>query len=258
MPQDTAKTRAGDIFTLGPHRLMCGDATEDADYAALLGDELPDMVFTDPPYGVNIAGARGNIAGDISQAAIPLSWPLILAHTTPTARLYLCGGYVNLALYLKLFARDLRTVPHLICWVKNRFTLSHSGYHNQFEFIYYGARPGGGREWHSSRRGEDASDVWPVPLDRQRDYAHPTQKPVALAARAIRNSAAHGALVLDPFGGSGSTLIACEREGRRCRMMEIDPHYCDVIMARWEKATGGAAIRSDGAPFADIAPSPIA
>ena len=204
------------------------------------------MVFTDPPYGVNVKGGKkkSNIAGDLTQVAIPFSFELAVEEATKDkARFYFCGGEGNISLYYKLFERFLAQIPKLLIWVKNGFVLKHAGYHNAYELIFYGFKSGGGglEYWYSDRTESNASDVWHVRRDASNQYVHPTQKPVEIAARAIRNSSKEGDIVLDLFGGSGSTLIACEQLGRRCRMMELDPHYCQVIIDRWEALTGGKA-----------------
>lgn len=242
-------TKLGDIWQLGEHRLMCGDSTDKATVEKLMNGEKADMVFTDPPYGLNIRGgskSNKSIAGDQTQAAIPFSFDLaVKTATKDDARFYFCGGELNLSLYEKLFDRYLRQLPRHIIWVKNGFTLKPNNYHNQYEIIYFGFKPkgGGADKWYSGRSEEEASDVWQIKRDAATTYLHPTQKPIELPSRAIRNSSPVGALIYEPFGGSGSTLIACEQLGRRCYTMELDPKYCDVIIKRWENLTGKKAVR---------------
>lgn len=225
---------------------MCGDSTLRQDVALLMDGEKADMVFTDPPYGVNLRGAkRGYIQGDLTQTVIPFSFELCVDYTTEKARFYFCGAESNISMYYKLFDRYLAQIPKILVWVKNNFVLKHHGYHTQFELIFYGFKPGGGGKeyWFSTRKGEDASDVWMVKKDATNKYLHPTQKPVELPSKAIRNSSQKGDLVFDPFGGSGSTLIACEELDRTCYMMELDERYCGVIIKRWEEYTGQKAER---------------
>ena len=119
--------------------------------------------------------------------------------------------------------------------------LRHNGYASSYELIFYSFRPGAGADWHGSRKSESASDVWRYNVDARNDREHITQKPVALAARAIENNTTPEGLVCDPFLGSGSTLIAAEQLGRRCFGMEIDPKFVDVTIARWERLTGEKA-----------------
>jgi len=237
-------TKPGDIWQLGRHRLMCGDATVITDVERLMGGKKADMVFTDPPYGVNVKGGKGKgntIAGDLTQTAIPFSFEICVKQATKDkARFYFCGGEGNIGLYFKLFERYLAQMPKLLIWVKNGFVLKQNGYHNQFELIFYGFKAGGGGKeyWYSGRSEDEASDVWCVSRDATTSYLHPTQKPIELPARAIRNSSKAGDTIYDPFGGSGSTLIACEQLNRICYMMELDPIYCDVIVQRYINLKG--------------------
>lgn len=236
-------TRPGDLWIIGPHRLYCGDSTKRADVERVMAGELADIVFTDPPYGVNVEGGKVNttIAGDLTQTAIPFSFELAVeVATKPDSRLYFCGGEGNIGIYAKLFKRYLRQLPRHLVWVKNNFTMARNGYHKQYELIYHGYKPGGGglKHWYGGRTMEQASDVWAIDRDAAQDYEHPTQKPVALPARAISNSCPKGGLVYEPFGGSGSTLIAAEQLDRRCFAIELAPHFCDVIVRRWQRLTG--------------------
>lgn len=241
--------KLGDIWQLGRHKLICGDSTDRATVERLMDGAKADMVFTDPPYGVNIRGgskSNKSIAGDQTQVAIPFSFDLAVeVATKDDARFYFCGGELNLSLYEKLFDKYLRQLPRHIIWVKNGFTLKPNNYHNQYEIIYFGFKPkgGGADKWYSGRTEEEASDVWKIKRDAPSSYLHPTQKPIELSARAIRNSSPIGAIIYDPFGGSGSTLIACEQLDRVCYMAEIDEHYCDVIIKRWENFTGQKAVK---------------
>lgn len=237
------RMKAGEIWKLGRHRLMCGDSTEKADVLKLLDGAQADMVFTDPPYGVNVEGGKNNntIAGDLTQTAIPFSFEICTEATKENARFYFCGGEANISLYFKLFERYLRQMPKLLVWVKENQVLSHNNYHKQYELIFFGYKKGGGNLWFSTREMKDASDVWQVSRDPSKTYVHPTQKPVELPARAIRNSSKAGDIVFEPFSGSGSTMLACEQLDRTCYAMEIDPAYCEATIRRWEKLTGETA-----------------
>lgn len=240
------RMKAGEVWQLGRHRLMCGDSTQKADVLKLMNGEKADMVFTDPPYGVNVEGGKNNntIAGDLTQTAIPFSFEIATEIATKEkARFYFCGGEANISLYFKLFERYLRQMPKLLVWIKNGFVLSRNGYHKGYELIFYGYKRGGGDIWCSTREGADASDVWEVARDAAVNYVHPTQKPVELPARAIRNSSEAGALIFEPFSGSGSTMLACEQLDRTCYAMELDPYYCEMTARRWESLTGGTAER---------------
>ena len=242
--QITPRAKAGEVWQLGRHRLMCGDSTNKADVLKLLDGARADMVFTDPPYGVNVEGGKNNntIAGDLTQTAIPFSFEIATeVATKEKARFYFCGGEANISFYFKLFERYMRQMPKLLVWVKENQVLSHAGYHKQYELIFYGYKQGGGNVWCSSREMQDASDVWNVSRDPSKTYVHPTQKPVELPARAIRNSSNKGDIVFEPFSGSGSTMLACEQLDRVCYAMEIDPVYCEATMRRWEHLTGQTA-----------------
>lgn len=238
------RMKAGEVWQLGRHRLMCGDSTDKADVLKLLNGARADMVFTDPPYGVNVEGGKNNntIAGDLTQTAIPFSFEICTeVATKENARFYFCGGEANIGLYFKLFERYLRQMPKLLVWVKENQVLSHNNYHKQYELIFFGYKKGGGNLWFSSREMQDASDVWNVSRDPSKTYVHPTQKPVELPARAIRNSSKKGDIVFEPFSGSGSTMLACEQLERTCYAMEIDPVYCEATLRRWERLTGETA-----------------
>ena len=240
------RVKAGEVWQLGRHRLMCGDSTDKADVLKLLDGARADMVFTDPPYGVNVEGGKNNntIAGDLTQTAIPFSFEICTeVATKPAARFYFCGGEANISLYFKLFERYLRQMPRLLVWVKENQVLSHNNYHKQYELIFFGYKKGGGNLWFSSREMKDASDVWNVSRDPSKTYVHPTQKPVELPARAIRNSSKAGDIVFEPFSGSGSTMLACEQLDRICYAMELDPVYCEATIKRWEQLTGKTAVK---------------
>ena len=244
-----AVCKRGQVWQLGAHRLMCGDSTSAEDVARLMNGEKADMVFTDPPYGVNVRGEKGHggmIQGDLTQTAIPFSFDLAVTKATKQkSHFYFCGAEANLQLYQMLFDRYLHILPKHLIWVKNGFVMKQNGYHNQFEIIYHGYKEGSGGLWYGGRTEDEASDVWHIKRDPSVSYAHPTQKPIEIPARAIRNSCPPRGSVLDMFGGSGSTLIACEQLDRRCFMMELDPHYCDVIIRRWEDFTGKKAELSE-------------
>ena len=166
------------------------------------------------------------------------------------------------AVYIAMSSSELDTLQSVfraaggrwstfIIWAKNTFTLGRADYQRQYEPILYGWREGTDHFWCGAR---DQGDVWNVKKPQKNDL-HPTMKPVELVERAIRNSSKTRDLVLDPFGGSGSTLIACEKAGRRARLIELDPKYVDVIVRRWQEWTGKEATRADGTRFADaVAP----
>ena len=245
-------TKPGDLWVLGRHRLLCGDSTREDDVRKLMNGEKADMVFTDPPYGVNIKGGnKGNktIAGDLTQTAIPFSFDIAVSVATKDdARLYFCGSEGNICLYQKLFEKFCRQLPRHLIWVKNGFSMKPNGYHNQYEIIFHGYKEGGGslKKWFGERTEDAASDVWKISRDSSSTYLHPTQKPIALPTRAITNSCPKDGLIFEPFGGSGSTLMAAHETGRKCFALEFLPEFCDVIVERWQNLTGEKAKRENG------------
>ncbi len=250
-------SQAGDIWIMGEHKLICGDATKLEHYQALLGDELVDMAFTDPPYNVNYA----NTAKDKMRGK---NRPILNDNLGDGFGGFLMEACHNLlthtkgAVYIAMSSSELDTLQAafraaggrwstFIIWAKNTFTLGRSDYQRQYEPILYGWRDGIDHFWCGAR---DQGDVWHVKKPAKNDL-HPTMKPVELVERAIRNSSKTKDLVLDPFGGSGTTLIACEKTGRRARLIELDPKYVDVIVKRWEEFTGQKAVKANQ-PVEDI------
>jgi DNA modification methylase len=256
---DAPVSRAGDIWHMGPHRLLCGDATLAASYDALLGDERVAMVFTDPPYNVNYANSakdklRGKDRAILNDNLGDGFYDFLLAALTPM--LARCDG----AIYVAMSSSELDALQAafraagghwstFIIWAKHTFTLGRADYQRQYEPILYGWPEGAERHWCGDR---DQSDVWQIKKPQKNDL-HPTMKPVELVERALRNSSRPRAVVLDPFGGSGTTLIAAEKSGRVARLMELDPKYADVIVRRWEAFTGRTATRVEaGAEAASV------
>ena len=248
-------SRRGDLWLLGEHRLLCGDAMKREDVERIMGDAKADMVFTDPPYGVSYHGSSksGSIAGDLSQTAIPIAFKHALDYAaTEDARLYFCGGSSNVLMYYSLFDAYLRSMPSLIIWDKGHFVMRRNNYHSQYEIVFYGWRGSGGANefWFGPRTADAASDVWLIKRDPANEYLHSTQKPVALAQRAITNSSPPDGVVYEPFAGSGSTLIAAEAIKRRCCAIELEPAMVDVVMIRWQNFTGKLAVHAEtGEPF---------
>ena len=245
--------------------MLCGDATKAEDYKALLGDELVDMTFTDPPYNVNYAKtAKDKMRGK--------NRPILNDNLGENFQGFLESACQNIlgvtkgAVYIAMSSSELDTLQSafrsaggkwstFVIWAKNTFTLGRADYQRQYEPILYGWKDGADHYWCGAR---DQGDVWQIKKPQKNDL-HPTMKPVELVERAIRNSSKTRDLVLDPFGGSGSTLIACEKSGRRARLIELDPKYVDVIVRRWQDFTGHEAKRaSDGAKFADLRPDQVA
>ena len=245
---ETAISRPGDVWILGNHRLVCGDATQASSHEQLLAGQRVQMIWSDLPYNVNYANsAKDKLRGkhrpilndNLGEGFYDFVFDalsLMLPH---------CDG----AVYIAMSSSELDTLQAafraaggkwstFIIWAKHTFTLGRADYQRQYEPILYGWPEGSSRHWCGDR---DQGDVWNIKKPARNDL-HPTMKPVELMERSIRNSSRPGDVVLDCFGGSGSTLIAAEKSGRRCFMMELDPKYCDVIVRRWQEFSGGKAI----------------
>lgn len=243
-------TKPGDVVELGEHRLVCGDACDEAVMASLLGDDPAACLLTDPPYGASYEGKtkqRLRIRND-DHAALGQLLPAVFARADQR----LAGGapvYVfhptgaALAAFVDAFLGVGWQLRQSLVWVKDAMVLGHADYHYRHESILYGYKrsdaPGrrgrGGVGWCGDNRQDS---VFELPRPRAA-REHPTTKPPELLARLLRNSTRRGDVVLDPFAGSGSTLVACDRLGRRARLAEIDPAYCDVIIQRYQRLTTG-------------------
>jgi len=244
-PDDGPTTvQPGEVWALGKHRLMCGDSTKPEDVARLMDGAKADMVWTDPPYGVNFQGKGGKpIAGDITYTAIPLMFSLFPDVLAKKAWVYVCGGDNNIPLYSKMFERYLQTTPKCIIWDKCSSVMRHNGYHSAYEIVFTGYSAGAGAVWYHERGGDGTSDMWRVPSPSGEDREHLTQKPINLPFYAIRNSCPPDGIVYDPFAGSGGVYTAAHRLNRVCYGMEIEPKYCDVIIKRYNAETGEDAVR---------------
>jgi len=240
-------SRPGDLWICGEHRVLCGDATVLSDVEKLLDGELADMTFTDPPYGVNYANSakdkkqgkqRPILNDDLGAGFGPFLYDACVNILTVTkGAVYICMSSSELDTMQKAFRDAGGRWSTFIVWAKNTFTLGRSDYQRQYEPMLYGWKEGADHYWCGAR---DQGDVWFFDKPVKNDL-HPTMKPVALVERAIRNSSKTRDVVLDPFGGSGTTMMAAERSGRRARLIELDPKYVDVIVQRWQNETGGRA-----------------
>lgn len=261
---EQAVTVAGDLWLLGRHRLLCGDATRREDVEHVMAGARADMVFTDPPYGVNFVGAKYNprakawdgIANDEKggeelQAFLGEVFNSVVVCSVPAAAVYIWSasmqeGYET----LKAMRAVGIHVQSQIVWVKNTLVLGQADYQWKHEICWYGWTKGTGHYWNGGRA---LTTVWEQSKDANAAYVHPMQKPVSLGIFACENSCREDGLVLDLFGGSGSTLIACEKTARNGRIAEIEPRYCDVIVKRWQQYTGKQATReSDGRLFDEL------
>jgi len=251
-----AVTVAGDVVVLGRHRLLCGDATQSESFARVLEGRLADMVFTDPPYNVHYTQKSRNQVRQIVNDDLGAQFEQFLHAacvqllSVSRGAVYLCMSSSELHTLYKAFTQAGGHWSTFVIWDKGQFSLGKSDFQRVFEPILYGWKQGQAHYWCGSRK---EADVWHVAKPKC-NALHPTMKPVALIERAIRNSSRRGDLVLDPFGGSGSTLIACEKTGRAARLIELEPQYVDVTIRRWEKYTGQEArMESDGRSFATVA-----
>lgn len=247
-PEEKPISKSGDVWILGKHKLICGDSTDQKTYQTLLGDELSDMLFTDPPYNVDYGNtmkdkARGNNK-KILNDNLGENFEKFLFDFCKNAleitkgACYVCMSSSELHTLQKAFTDAGGKWSTFIIWAKNHFTLGRSDYQRQYEPILYGWKQNNDHFWCGDR---NQGDVWYYNKPNKSDL-HPTMKPVELCKRAILNSSKTDDIILDCFGGSGSTLIASEQTNRRCRMIELDQKYVDVIVKRWQNLTGKDAI----------------
>ena len=239
-------TVSGDLWELGEHRLLCGDATKAEDVERLMGGEKADMVFTDIPYGIDYSGGRsqtvakksyGKIEGDKNK---DISRFVKLVSDYGFKRdSYICVSPVN----LKPVFEVVEEYDACIVWKKNSPGLGYQWVRRYCEFIVFASNR------KKAKHDNSEFDYWDISTDLKTEYKHGTQKPVALPTRAIEFSSVKNDLVVDYFLGSGSTLIACQKTGRKCYGMEIDPQYCDVIITRWSDFTGKDDLLLNGKPF---------
>ena len=227
------KSKLGEIYQLGHHRLMCGDATKEEDINKLMDGTKADMVFTDPPYNVSFNGRSGKFYVSKNDNLSDVSFTQFIEQILQNLKklnintYYICCNWS----FYGILQKQLKPKACIV-WAKNVFGLGR-GYRHQHEFILF--------DGFIDASIKNESDLWNIAKDSQ--YQHPTQKPVALSLRALKNSSREKNIVLDLFGGSGSTLIGCEKLDRICYMMELDPKYCDVIVKRWEQWTGEKATK---------------
>ena len=280
-PPDEAVTQPGDLWVMGDHRLLCGDSGKAEDVDRLLDGAKIQLVNTDPPYNVKVAprsnnavaaarasgkytGQQGMDAKIRGQAHAtteklrPKDRPLandflsdeefarllrawfgsIQRVLEPGRSFYIWGGYSNIYNYPNALKDCELYFSQMIIWVKEHPVLTRKDFMGNHEWCFYGWREGAAHQWFGPM---NVTDVWSVKKVNPESMIHLTEKPVELAVRAMQYSSRQGENVLDLFGGSGSTLIACEQTSRRAFLMELDPLYCDVIVQRWEKFTGKKA-----------------
>lgn len=298
-PPRRAKTRKGDLIICGRHRLLCGDSTEKASWKRLLDGDNVDLVWTDPPYGVDVEDSRtgrsrapGGVKGpggsgarrakpmagdDIDDKALFDLHLKALAHAAHHARagapIYMAHADSKRMVVEHAFRDAGWRYAQSIVWAKNAFVIGRQDYQWQHEVILYGWKPGAGHTWNGSARRGTVYDSAPSRADMEvldhaelmdvvekllaheegtvirfdrpsgRDFDHPTPKPVEMVGAHILNSSNRGAIVADPFGGTGTTMVAAEQTGRSARLIELEPRYADIIVGRWEELTGERAER---------------
>jgi DNA modification methylase len=251
------RSKLGEIYELGSHRLICGDSTDPETYRKLLGKEKADMVFTDPPYNVNYK-SRGEKLKDEGNESIKNdnmndadfktfidgAFHEMFFNTKEGSSFYICSGWSSYPQFLQSMFQNGFQHSGVIIWVKNVPSMGWNDYRYKHEWIARAKKPDpktaqsiiyGWKEGTHKFYGDNEYDVWEMPRKAVAHYLHPTEKPDWLAMRALRNSTKRNDIVLDPFGGSGSTMAAAEKVGRRAYMIELDPKFCDVIRNRWER-----------------------
>ena len=255
-PEDNTYVKPGELWLLGKHRLLCGDCTDPDVVARVMGNERATACWTDPPYGVEYKGgtaAHKTISNDDAEG-LP---ELLRAAFGQCVESLIEGGAIYVAhppgplsaVFVSAFITAGFRLHETLIWVKDAFVLGHSDYHYRHEPILFGYNAGGGRRGRGGEGwyGDNAQDsVIEIPRPKKSEE-HPTMKPVELVERCLGNSTAPGHLVFEPFSGSGTTLIACERMGRRCAAIELEPRYVQVAVDRWQKFTGATAVK-EGAP----------
>lgn len=253
LPAATARptvSKRGDLWLLGQNRVLHGDATNLADIQTLMDGKKAAVTCTDPPYGINYAnsakdklrGTQRPILNDNLGEAFGAFLFSVCANilSVTEGAIYICMSSSALHLLQEAFVKAGGHWSTFIIWAKQTFTLGRADYQRQYEPILYGWREGTERYWCGTR---DQGDVWFINKPVKNDL-HPTMKPVELVIRALRNSSRRGDIVLDPFLGSGTSLIAAERTGRICYGLELDPQYVDTLIMRWQCHTGGQAIHA--------------
>lgn len=279
-PEEDPISRPGELYELGWHRLLVGDSTKAEDIKRLLGGVQADLWLTDPPYNVNYKGTAGTIQNDNQEDAqfrefLRAANTAAAANMKPGAAFYIWHADSEGLNFRAAANESGLKVRECLIWVKNSFVLGHSDYQWQHEPCLYGWKDGAGHYFTDSRSEStvipDLNEINPkkmkkdelvdlltrilsedapttvIKMDKpSRSEEHPTMKPVKLFDYLIRNSTRKGETVLDSFAGSGTTIMACEQDGRRACCMEIDPRYADVIIKRWEKFTGKKAVKING------------
>jgi len=271
-----AQTKRGDLYILNDHRLLCGDSTSHDDVARVMDGQLADMVFTDPPYNVDYKYAKyeaihkgrkrkfingskvfnDNKTPEQFYQFLLDVFLLLYMFSKKSMSIYICYATKTQDEFFDAFRNAGFHFSQTIIWLKERIILAlGQDYHRVYEPIIFGWKKGENHYknktitkekevWDLDRIDfEERLDVWHISRDKSSEYEHPTQRPVRLPERAIKKNCPMGGVLLEPFGGSGSTMMACEQLKRRCFLIELDPKYCDVIVKRWERFTNKKAER---------------
>lgn len=249
LPKPTV-TRAGDVWLLGAHKLICGDSTKEETYKTLMEEQKANLVVTDPPYNVNYHGSAGkiknnNLKNDQFYRFLLAAFACMEKAMADDASIYVFHADTEGLNFRKAFADAGFYLSGTCIWKKQSLVLGRSPYQWQHEQCLFGWKKNGRHQWYSDRK---QTTIWEFDKPKK-NGDHPTMKPVPLIAYPIRNSSMTNCIVLDPFGGSGSTLIACEQTGRICRTIELDEKYCDVIVKRYieqVKSAAGVYVIRDG------------
>lgn len=276
VPSDVEpRIKIGEIYQLGNHRLMCGDSTKEEDVSKLMNGQLADLIFTDPPYNVNVSNSAGmtiendNMQDNEFKEFLNKAFHCLNISTKKGGAFYIWHADSETLNFRESAIKNSLLVKQCLIWVKNGFNFGRQDYKWQHEPCLYGWKEGAGHyfveEFNHSTVIEDKIDIDKMTKDELKSTLkellentkipttiihedkplvndlHPTMKPLKLCAYLIKNSSRENELVLDLFGGSGSTMMACEQINRKCYMMEFDPKYATVIIDRWEKLTGQKA-----------------
>jgi DNA modification methylase len=240
----------GDVFEIGQHKLICGDATQTDVWMRIMEEEMGDLVVTDPPYNVAYEGKtkdaltikNDSMGDDQFYQFLYDFYSATAAFMKKGAAWYIWHADSEGANFRRAMTKAGITVKQCLIWVKNSMVMGRQDYHWKHEPCLYGWMEGEAHNWYTDRKQTTVLE-----FDRpQRNAEHPTMKPVELIAYQIKNSSKQGDLVLDAFGGSGTTMVACEQLGRKCRMVELDPKYCGVVVDRMKKLNPGIMVKQNG------------
>lgn len=275
------KTKTGDVYVLGNHRLICGDCTKAETISSLFGDEKADLILTDPPYNMAYSGAgrtpaserrknqikNDNLSDEDFEKFLAAVYASMESVMKDGASFYVFYKELGVGTFITALKKAGLTFKQELIWVKNQLVLGGAKYQNMYEPCLFGCKGKSIKNWYAGRKErsviedidlmsepelraafkEFLADLGTIDIIREKKTVkndlHPTMKPISLLAKFLRNSSKKDDIVADLFGGSGSTLIACEQLGRTCYMAELDERYCDVIVKRWEEFTGRKAVK---------------